>query len=363
VDVTAKRAAAATSRKQRVALDPGASRPAQSRASRARRAKPGTVSWRYRALELLLVGALAAALFLGVLGRLARQAAPGLLVASLAAAAVASAALVMASERLRGLARGRWRHAINAGCIAIAASLVWLLPPTGVLQTLEELLASERATQLRVIRHQVFAAYRRMNLQGQQKILERSRTYEDTIDEAARTFGVDRELLFGIAATESSFHPRLSRDGGQGLFQITVVPGAAEVAAKKELGVSELDPVNHRHNAFVAAATLALYGKEMQGDLLLTLLAYNIGPRNGGLRFILDRYGARNFAQAQPYLQELPRDYPIRVLSAAFAYRIWRGRGSLPRYDEGSTAKDLQRVGIPGLDKPGWLARFFGTPF
>jgi hypothetical protein len=87
----------------------------------------------------------------------------------------------------------------------------------------------------------------------------------------------------------------------------------------------------------------------MHGDLFLGLLAYNIGPRNGGLRAIMEQYGARDFVTIQPYLNTLPRDYPIRVLSAALAYRLWRTEGHLPRYEDGGNALHIQSVGIPGL--------------
>jgi hypothetical protein len=88
----------------------------------------------------------------------------------------------------------------------------------------------------------------------------------------------------------------------------------------------------------------------MRGDLFLGLLAYNIGPKNGGLLTIMGQYGARDFVTIQPYLQHLPRDYPVRVLSAALAYRIWRREGTLPRYEEGSNALRIQKIGIPGLN-------------
>jgi hypothetical protein len=61
------------------------------------------------------------------------------------------------------------------------------------------------------------------------------------------------------------------------------------------------------------------------------------------------RYGARDFVTIQPYLQELPRDYPIRVLSAALAYRLWEHDARLPRYEERDNAERIQAVGIPGL--------------
>jgi hypothetical protein len=64
----------------------------------------------------------------------------------------------------------------------------------------------------------------------------------------------------------------------------------------------------------------------------------------------MNQYGARDFVTIQPYLQHLPRDYPIRVLSAALAYRLWRSAGHLPRYDDGDNAQHIQSVGIPGLN-------------
>ena len=57
----------------------------------------------------------------------------------------------------------------------------------------------------------------------------------------------------------------------------------------------------------------------------------------------MQRYGARDFVTIQPYLQQLPRDYPIRVLSAALAYRLWRIRRRPPRYEDGE-----QRRAHPG---------------
>ena len=116
---------------------------------------------------------------------------------------------------------------------------------------------------------------------------------------------------------------------------------------RRRLGVADLDPLNQRHNAFLAAATLRRYLDEMHGDPFLGLLAYNIGPRNGGLRAIMEQYGVRDFATIQPYLSTLPRDYPIRVLSAALAYRLWRTEGRLPRYED--DAQHIQSVGVPGL--------------
>ncbi|MFN8626283.1 MAG: transglycosylase SLT domain-containing protein [Candidatus Binatia bacterium] len=201
------------------------------------------------------------------------------------------------------------------------------------------------------IEHQVYAAYRRTDLVQMLRVIERARVFAPTVREAAAAFDVDPEVLMGVGAAESAFYPRDSADGGRGLFQITAPPAVATAAARQRLGADHLDPLNQRHNAFVAAATLHNYLAEMHGDLFLGLLAYNIGPHNGGLRSIMRQYGARDFITIQPYLQHLPRDYPIRVLCAALAYRLWHVQGRLPRYEEGDNALRVQRVGIPGLEK------------
>ncbi|MEQ1529642.1 MAG: transglycosylase SLT domain-containing protein, partial [Methylococcales bacterium] len=197
--------------------------------------------------------------------------------------------------------------------------------------------------------HQVYAAYRRYgNAQLQQMVL-RAQPYNSGIVEAAKAFGIDANLLQGIAAAESSFLPRDSFDGGHGLFQITRVPKHIMASAAKRLAVSKPDLNDPRHNAFIAAATFKFYLQQMKNDLFLGLLAYNIGPANGGLHFIMQQYGATDFITIQPYLQTLPRDYPIRVLSYALAFRLWRKEGRLPAYEEGENAVRIQAIGIPGL--------------
>ncbi len=330
--------------------------PSGKRRAKGRRRKGvGGRAW-YRFAEVLVGGGLVAVASLAVFARLAGSVRPFVLLFALTVAAILSVILVLGLERLRRLSKGWLRHGLNIFALGAIFLASWFAPPTQALDAMHEVLAGERRTQVRVVRHQVYAAYRRMNLAEQKTILERGRVYEAAVHEAAAAFGEDPELLMGVAATESSFHPRPSRDGGRGLFQITAVPKAAEAAARAKVGVDRLDPVNQRHNAFLAAATLAQYREQMAGDLFLTLLAYNIGPHNGGLAFVMEKYGASNFAQAQPYLKELPRDYPVRVLAAALAYRVWRRDGELPRYEESERAAEIQALGIPGLDE-GWSSR------
>lgn len=200
------------------------------------------------------------------------------------------------------------------------------------------------------IAHQVYAAYRRANHEDLALILSRVKPFEGDIHAAAGHYEVDPEVLVGIGIAESSFLPRDSKDGGRGLFQITAVPKRVTKDVAQTLSIEKPDPQNPRDNIYLAAATFQYYLREMKGDLFLGLLAYNIGPRNGGLASIMAQYGARDFFTIQPYLKDLPRDYPIRVLSAALAYRLLRNEGGLPSYQEGDNAKAIQALGIPGLD-------------
>ena len=197
--------------------------------------------------------------------------------------------------------------------------------------------------------HQVYAAYRRYDAGQLKRMIDRAEAYNPAIEQAAKAFDIDPNLLQGVAATESSFMPRDSADGGHGLFQITQVPKAVMEMAGRRLGVDKASLLDHRHNAFIAAATLKYYLAEMHGDMFLGLLAYNIGPANGGLRFIMQQYGVTDFVTIQPYLQKLPRYYPIRVLSYALAFRVWQKEQKLLAYEEGNNAVRIQRIGIPGL--------------
>ncbi len=236
---------------------------------------------------------------------------------------------------------------------AVAGGAGWFATqPTFDLELvhLRTLIGGSAEAERRAIAHQVFATYRRADRAEVQRMLERSRAYEGIVHAAAEAFGIDPDVLIGLGATESSFEPRDSADGGRGLFQITAVPEDASRDVQRRLGVTQIDLHDARQNAWLAAATMRRYLDDMQGDLFLGLLAYNIGPHNGGLRAIMEQYGARDFVTIQPYLQHLPRDYPVRVLANALAARVWRREGRLPAYEEGDNAARIQQLGIPGLE-------------
>jgi hypothetical protein len=199
-----------------------------------------------------------------------------------------------------------------------------------------------------VLAHQVYAAYRRYDTGQLRKMISRAEQYAKAIEEAAAVYDIDIDLLKGLAAAESSYMPRKSKDGGHGLFQITRVPTAVIKDVDKIFPTGSREMADPRYNAFLGAATLRHYLTEMRNDLFLGLLAYNIGPANGGLRFIMQQYGVTDFTTIQPYLLRLPRDYPIRVLSYALAFRIDRKEGRLLAYEEGRNAMSIQALGIPG---------------
>ena len=246
---------------------------------------------------------------------------------------------------------GPRRPALAALILAMGALVFALRPAFRVdIASLRSLVGGVEQAGKDSIAHQVFAAYRRADLDQMRILLERSRPFLPAIRSASRAYGVDEEVMVGIGAAESSFLPRDSKDGGRGLFQITAAPPKALESVARQLRVGRLDPRIPRHNAYLAAATLRHYLDEMNGDLFLGLLAYNMGPRNGGLRSVMKQYGARDFLTIQPYLQHLPRDYPIRVLNAALAFRLWREEGALPRYEDGENARVIQSIGIPGFD-------------
>ncbi len=201
-----------------------------------------------------------------------------------------------------------------------------------------------------VLAHQVYAAYRRLDTAQLAKMISRAESFAKPIEAAAAAYGIDSDLLKGLAAAESSYLPRKSTDGGHGLFQITQVPAAVTDDVDRFFPPDHRKKDDPRYNAFLGAATLRHYLSEMNDDLFLGLLAYNIGPANGGLRFIMEQYGVTNFTTIQPYLLQLPRDYPIRVLAYGLAFRIDRRQGRLLAYEEGNNASTIQAIGIPGQE-------------
>jgi len=242
----------------------------------------------------------------------------------------------------------RFSTAIVLGLTLIVCSLVPQGHFTRAFGYYRTLIGGKEEAGRVALAHQVYAAYRRLDIVPLEKMITRAEQISKAVEEAAVAYAIDIDLLKGLAATESSYLPRKSKDGGHGFFQITKVPKKVSAAVNKLFPPGNRDINDPRYNAFLGAATLRHYLTEMNNDLFLGLLAYNIGPANGGLRFIMRQYGATDFTTIQPYLLRLPRDYPIRVLSYALAFRIDRNKGRLLAYEEGKNAMLIQSLGIPG---------------
>lgn len=91
------------------------------------------------------------------------------------------------------------------------------------------------------------------------------------IRDTAQKYSVDSDLVFSVIAAESNFNPKaVSRRGARGLMQL--LPATAS-----RLGVRDIfDP---QQNIDAGTRYLRELLRQYQGDLALTLAAYNAGPR------------------------------------------------------------------------------------
>ena len=94
--------------------------------------------------------------------------------------------------------------------------------------------------------------------------------YDDIIEEAARLYRIDSDLIHAVIQAESSFNPMaVSKVGAQGLMQL--MPQLQE-----ELGVD--DPFDPRQNIMAGTEYLKRLLDRHDGNLALALASYNAGP-------------------------------------------------------------------------------------
>jgi len=130
--------------------------------------------------------------------------------------------------------------------------------------------------------------------------------YGEMIQAAAKKYGVDSDLVFSVIAAESNFNPKaVSRRGARGLMQL--LPTTAV-----RLGVRDIfDPVQN-----IDAGTRYLRDllKAYQGDLALTLAAYNAGPG------AVHRYGrVPPYNETIAYVRAIRKTYAQRKSKAKTA--------------------------------------------
>jgi soluble lytic murein transglycosylase-like protein len=125
--------------------------------------------------------------------------------------------------------------------------------------------------------------------------------YGEMIQTAAKKYGVDPDLVFSVIAAESNFNPRaVSRRGAQGLMQL--LPATAS-----RLGVKNIfDP---GQNIEAGTQYLRDLMARYQGDLVLTLAAYNAGPG------AVQRYGrVPPYNETISYVRAIRKTYAQRKL-------------------------------------------------
>jgi soluble lytic murein transglycosylase-like protein len=124
--------------------------------------------------------------------------------------------------------------------------------------------------------------------------------YDHLIGEAANLYQLPESFIRAVMRVESNFNPTVvSRAGAMGLMQL--MPKTAY-----SMGVS--DPFDVRQNILGGARYLRILANRFQGDLVLTVAAYNAGEA-----------AVEKFNGIPPY-QETQR-YVRRVLKHYYAYR------------------------------------------
>ncbi len=137
---------------------------------------------------------------------------------------------------------------------------------------------------------------------------------------------VEKALVFGLSRQESEFNPDAgSRVGAQGLMQL--MPGTAKLVARQyrvPYAQAKLkgDPA---YNVKLGAAHLADLVSKYNGSYVLTLVAYNAGPRRA--KEWVEQFGDLRSGQVDPvdWVENIPfqetRQYVQKVLQNVHIYR------------------------------------------
>ncbi len=136
---------------------------------------------------------------------------------------------------------------------------------------------------------------------------ERFTRYDKWIRQAATLYQLPEELVRAVIKVESDYDPRaVSSAGAQGLMQLM-----PETATRMQVR----DPFDPRENIFGGVRYLRVLANLFNGDLDLTVAAYNAGEG------AVARYGG-----IPPYAET--QDYVVRVRTYYGAYRSSRDIGA-----------------------------------
>ena len=137
---------------------------------------------------------------------------------------------------------------------------------------------------------------------------------------------IEKSMVFALSRQESEFNPKAgSRVGAQGLMQL--MPGTARIVARQygvpfAPGKLTSDPA---YNVKLGAAHLADLVADFNGSYVLTLVAYNAGPRRA--REWVAEYGDPRGGQVDPvdWVESIPfsetRQYVQKVMQNLHVYR------------------------------------------
>ena len=120
--------------------------------------------------------------------------------------------------------------------------------------------------------------------------------YDETIREAATLYQIPEQLVRAIIRCESDYDPRaVSVSGARGLMQL--MPDTADRLMVKDIA----DP---RENIFGGVRFLRVLANSFNGDLELTVAAYNAGPGA-----VVQYGGIPPYAQTRDYVVKVTRYY------------------------------------------------------
>ena len=137
---------------------------------------------------------------------------------------------------------------------------------------------------------------------------------------------IEKSLVFALSRQESEFDPNAgSSVGAQGLMQL--MPGTARLVARQYRlpFVSNKLKSDPSYNVKLGAAHLADLVADFDGSYILTLVAYNAGPRRS--REWVDEYGDPRGGQVDPvdWVECIPfnetRQYVQKVMQNLHVYR------------------------------------------